>query len=290
MSVNSVYLVIHSHSRSEDKPSFRVASAELPKIPSQWTGHDRIQYAYTSIGVTMSRTTLAEKWYIELEYPNNSEQYLEIVAWFNDLEAADKKLADCVLQGCNPNADTDEEDKTGRKKVNATWTDSLDGNTAAFYRIDSRQENLDGTFSQAMRSHWWEVIRVDLEQPDVYSAKWNEKDRSSYLETSERINSLLTLKRAQGLNEQELEELDRLQKGLGWVGVKRVKSHDYIGGYVKRSEEDSDGVKEYLKNENVQYSSEDEEDLRVRKMEPGYWKLDVEDREVMGDNVWGDKL
>lgn len=290
MPINSIYLVIHSHSLSKDRPAFRVASVEMPRLPSQWTGHDRIKHAYTNILVTPSGTPLAEKWKIEVEYPRNSEQYLEIVAWFNDLEAADKKLADCVLQDCKSNADTGEEGNMGKKKTRVAWTDSLDGNTTAFYCMNSNQENPDGSLSQAMRSHWWETIRVNFEQQDVYSAKWNEKDRSSYLETSERINSLLTLKRVQGLSEQEVEELDGLQKGLGWVGIKRVKSNDWTGGYVKRSKMDSDGVEEYLKNENVQYSSEDEEDIRARKMEPGYGSLDVKDREVMGDNVYGDKL
>jgi hypothetical protein len=289
--IKSVYLVIHSQSlvaSPKDKPSFRVASAELHRLPDRWAGHDHNNYRYTNILVTPFGTTTAEEWKIELEYSRNPEQDLEIVAWFNDLEAADKKLADCVVQGCKSHADTNE-GNTEKKKARVTWTDSLDGNSTAFYRIKSKQKNWDGSMSRTTRCHWYEIIRINLEQEDVYGTKWHEKARLSYLETSERINALLTLRRAQGLSVSETEELDGLQRGLGWVSVARDRFGE-VTGYTKRGEEDSDGVREFLDNENVQYSSEDEEDKRVRKLEPGYGNLDLKDPDVMGDNVWGDKL
>jgi hypothetical protein len=290
MLVNSVYLVIHSHSllkSPKDKPSFRVATTELPNLPTRWTGHDHVNHKYIDVLVTASGTTLAEEWKIELQYSRNVDQDLEIVAWFNDLEAAEKKLTDNVLHDCNAQQDTDEESNT-EKKVRVTWKDSLTGNSMAHYRIKSNQETPDGSMSQITTSHWYEIIRIDLEHTDVYDAKWHEHARLSYLETSKRINFLLIKMRNGGLSELELDELDGLRRGLGYVEVKDTLKG--IGEYVRRAEEEGEGVGEYLQNEIVDYSSEDEEDKRIRKREMDKGTLDVNDPEVMGMEEGGDDL
>jgi hypothetical protein len=149
MPLNSVYLVIHSHSlfkSPEDKPSFRVATTELPNLPTRWTGHDHVNHKYTDVLVTASGTTLAEEWKIEIEYSRNVDQDLEILAWSNDLEVAGKKLTDSVLHDYNAQQNTEEESNT-KKKVRVTWKDSLTGNSTAHYRIKSNQKAPDGSMS-----------------------------------------------------------------------------------------------------------------------------------------------
>jgi hypothetical protein len=65
------------------------------------------------------------------------------------------------------------------------------------------------------------------------------------------------------LSELELDELDGLRRGLGYVEVKDTLKG--IGEYVRRSEEEVEEVGEYLQNEIVDYSSEDEQNKRMRK-------------------------
>ncbi|KAH6852156.1 hypothetical protein B0T12DRAFT_484640 [Alternaria alternata] len=245
MPPNSVYLVIHSQSlltNPKDKPCFRVVT-ELSNLHARFTSHDHGNHKYTDVRVITSGTRLGEEWEVELEH--DVQQDIEIVGWCNTLEAAAEKLTNSLLDNNNAHEQRTAEENGDKQKVRVTLETSLDGNLTAFCRIKSTQTNFDGSTSQATTSHWYEIIRVNLEHENMYDVSWREKARLSRLEVSKRIGILSMKMRSQGLSQSELDELDRLHRGLGYLVVAKDDLEEVVR-YVREREEESKGVEECI--------------------------------------------
>lgn len=245
MPPNSVYLVIHSQSlltNPKDKPCFRVVT-ELSNLHARFTSHDHGNHKYTGVRVMTSGTRLGEEWKVELEH--DVQQDIEIVGWCNTLEAAAEKLTNSLLDNNNAHEQRTAEENGDKQKVRVTLETSLDGNLTAFCRIKSTQTNFDGSTLQTTTSHWYEIIRVNLEHENMYDVSWREKARSSHLEASKKIGILSMKMRSQGLSQSELDELDGLRRGLGYLVVAKDDLEEVVR-YVRETEEERKGVEEYI--------------------------------------------
>ena len=79
----------------------------------------------------------------------------------------------------------------------------------------------------------------------MYDVSWREKARLSRLEVSKRIGILSMKMRSQGLSQSELDELDGLRRGLGYLVVAKDDLEEVVR-YVRETEEERKGVEEYI--------------------------------------------
>ena len=227
MALGPIYLIIRSQAiGKKDKPWFRIASTELPRMPRVFTGYNETTNKYQDIMV--QPPPAGEEWKVIMEFNNRPNEDVKIIGWTETLEEGGNLLSRSVEDALKPAREVGE-------TIRQSWKHETDGNVSCTYHIKEPRELSDGSIHNKTY-YWWEIVRVQV-QHDDYGPEWHEKTRIEYMEKSAQIALDMLRKEKGELTAQEKEDLEERKKNLGSVPLSRQEFKEVMGTVRATNEE-----------------------------------------------------
>lgn len=227
MGLGPVYLIIKSDAiGKEDKPWFRIACTELPRMPRVFPGYNETTNKYQDIIVQPPPTR--EEWKVIMEFNKRPDEDVKIIGWAETLEEAGNQLNNCVMDSIKPARESGQ-------NVRPVWRHEVNGIITCSYHTKRYGQLSDGS-TQDKTYYWWEIVRVQV-QHDDHSPEWHEKMRIQYMEKAAQIELGILEKRKGELTEQEEMDLEERAKSLGYVPLSRAEFRDVMPADMSTDEE-----------------------------------------------------